>query len=259
MNVLEKSRKVLRLVCVFLLMVSLACGGYLIFCKLVSYEENEKIYTHVRELAFAADTNADTNKKDNGSGKSRRGVIDWDSLKEYPIVAWIKCGAEIDYPVVQGEDNSYYLKHSYDGTYNMNGAIFVNSENQADFSDWNTVIYGHNMRSGKMFGTIKKYADPDYGADQFYIYLPDGTEHIYQIFAVAEVKDGSAAYLYTFSDKEDYCSYQQYVKECAYYDTGLEPDADRKMVTLSTCRSTGSAQGWRVIIVGREIACKQVQ
>lgn len=83
--------------------------------------------------------------------------IDWASLKQQnaDLVGWIRMDTGASYPIVQGTDNSYYLKHSFNNTYSINGAIFMNSHNSSSWEDYNTVVYGHNMNNGSMFGSNK--------------------------------------------------------------------------------------------------------
>lgn len=76
------------------------------------------------------------------------------------IVAWIRIdGLGIDYPVVQGEDNEHYLYYTFRGEANVAGSIFLDYRNKADFSDSKIILYGHNMKNGSMFGSLKKYQD----------------------------------------------------------------------------------------------------
>lgn len=86
--------------------------------------------------------------------------VDFAALRAFNlyIIAWIYIKeTSINYPVVQGVDNSYYLKHMADGSYNDSGAIFVDFRSESDFSDSLTIIYGHNMKNGTMFSGLAKY------------------------------------------------------------------------------------------------------
>ena len=76
------------------------------------------------------------------------------------VIGWIEIpGLSISYPVVQGTDNAYYLHHLFTGEYNSSGSIFADWHNQPDFADPNTIVYGHNMKNGSMFGTLSHYQD----------------------------------------------------------------------------------------------------
>lgn len=274
-----------KVIGVFLLVISfvLACtGGILVYQKIHGYEENEEIYENVASMAVQQKKNADSSERTEdqperkpehtgGNGMKENEykeeydgpTIDWEVLKGKNAVAWIMFGDDneiINYPVMQGDDNAYYLNHAYDGTYNANGSVFMNTHNDADFRDMNTIIYGHNLRSGRMFGTFKHYLAGKDGKElRFYIYTPDGKRRTYEIISIAETKDGGYAYNYAFSKINEYKEYLSQITENSAYDTGYDSDVTKRVVTLSTCRSIGSAQGWRVIIVGKEAKVETVQ
>lgn len=80
-----------------------------------------------------------------------------------PLVAWLTIpGTTIDFPIVQGEDNQFYLNHDYQGQANPYGAPFLDMDNDRSFTDQNSIIYGHNDRSNLVFGSLKNYKDPSY-------------------------------------------------------------------------------------------------
>ena len=91
--------------------------------------------------------------------------VDFDTLQSVnpDIQAWLyMSGSSIHYPVLQAEDNSTYLYRLADGSANAHGSLFIDCRNAGDFSDWNTLIYGHNMKDGSMFGGLKKYRKQAY-------------------------------------------------------------------------------------------------
>ena len=91
--------------------------------------------------------------------------VDFDALREKndDVVAWIYCpDTPINYPVVQAADNEAYLHRLLDGSKNSAGTLFMDFRNSSDFSDWNSVIYGHNMKNGSMFGTLMDYKTQSY-------------------------------------------------------------------------------------------------
>ncbi len=88
------------------------------------------------------------------------------------VVAWVYCeGTNVNYPVVQSEDNDYYLRRLLDGTWNTAGTIFMDYRNASDFSDWNNILYGHNMKNDSMFGILENYKDHEYYVDHSIWYL----------------------------------------------------------------------------------------
>ena len=91
--------------------------------------------------------------------------VDFEALWQInsDIVAWIYCpGTSINYPVVQSDDNDYYLRRLLDGSRNIGGTIFLDYRCPADFSGSNNIVYGHHMRTGTMFGSLKYYREQSY-------------------------------------------------------------------------------------------------
>ena len=166
-------------------------------------------------------------------------MIDFESLSSInsDIVGWLYIeGTKINYPIVQGEDNSYYLKHLFDGKYNSSGCIFLDTRNNADFSDRHSVIYGHNMRDGSMFAGLTKYKKQAY-YDEHPIALlvtPGGNYRI-EFFAgyVASNKD-DAWKISFFTDEEFEVWLNQAVEKSCFTST-VSPAVTDKIITLSTC------------------------
>ncbi len=106
---------------------------------------------------------------------------------EYPsIIGWTKIpGTNIDYPFVQGSDNEYYLDHDFKGDYDVFGAVFMEKDNNLDFSDQNTILYGHNIRTGKFFHELLNYRKEGFVEENPIIEIShlDGFNR-YEIFAV---------------------------------------------------------------------------
>ena len=155
-------------------------------------------------------------------------------------VGWLRFypePAQINYPLVQGEDNSLYLNKTFSANDNTVGAIFVNVYNQSDFNDRNTIIYGHRMKDNSMFHDLARYEDKSFweANPYFYIYTPDGREIVYHIYSAGVVKDTSDTYLTEFASDEEYQEFLNMTRDVAAYDTGIMPDVGDQIVTLSTC------------------------
>ena len=157
---------------------------------------------------------------------------------------------DISYPVVQGKDNAYYLHHLFSGESNINGSIFVDCHNQPDFTDQNTIVYGHNMKNGSMFGTLDKYQDKELFEQhpEFYLYLPDKILK-YRIFSCYAGRTGSEGYRYHFPEAEDFQTFLDTVSSYRDYDTGTELSATDRIVTLSTC--VNSRRNYRYLVHGK--------
>ena len=170
--------------------------------------------------------------------------VDFDELKKQnsDIYAWINIpGTSVDYPVLRCEDdNSYYLNHTVDKKKSIYGSIYTENYNGADFADFNTVVYGHNMKNGTMFGTLKKYRDKTFFEENRYInvYMP-GRIMKYEIFA-AYVWDNRHILLSLDFDNEDICeAYIDMIFSTRKMNANIKSDLpvtkDDRIITLSTC------------------------
>ncbi|MCC8051585.1 MAG: class B sortase [Clostridiales bacterium] len=181
-------------------------------------------------------------------------IVDWEALSEqYPdCIAWIQIPAvDISYPVMQSEDNDYYLHRAPDGSYLFAGSIFMDYQNEASFLDDNTLIYGHNMRNGSMFGKLKQLNDPDVldSCPYFWIYTPDA-EYLYRIFSIHSAAINGETFTIQFADQEYYVEWVSDMADASDLDTGAEVDAGSPVVTLSTCNGNSATRqvvhGYRV-------------
>ena len=134
-------------ICVF------AFSAFQLYKIFNGYHKGESEYDDLVKLAVTEDKGEQENGTDDQDGS--RFSVDFDALRQInpDVVAWIRFDepAVINYPVVQGSDNSEYLSKTFKGYDNTVGTIFVNAYNHADFNDRNTIIYGHYMYNGTMF------------------------------------------------------------------------------------------------------------
>ena len=164
-------------------------------------------------------------------------------MKKYPdVYAWIRIpGTDIDYPIVQKEgDNSYYLNHTVEGKKKTEGAIFTEDYNTRDFTDPNTVIYGHNMKNGSMFRQLHRYEDRKFFREnrEIVIYQTDQILH-YQIFAAYVYDSRHLLLSFDFSDPEVFEGYVESIYEkkgmSNNIDDSMNITAENPIITLSTC------------------------
>ena len=202
-------------------------------------------YEKVRDLAI---TQEDSDEGDDFS-------VDFDSLLNInpDTIGWIRFSpepAEINYPIVQCDDNSTYLTRTFSANENTLGAIFLNTWNHPDFNDRNSIIYGHRMKGGSMFRHLQDYDNREFWESNpyFYIYTPDGRKITYHIYSVGQVEDTSNIYMTEFATDDDYLSYLNLTKQISAYDTGIEVDTGDCIVTLSTCTSAGD--NYRFVVLG---------
>lgn len=151
-------------------------------------------------------------------------------------VCWIEIpGTEIDYPVAHGDDDEYYLTHTFNGTYNKCGSIFLAAGNSG-MSDQHVVVYGHNMLNGSMFGGLKLYREQEYWEEHPYIYITyaDGSVETYRIFSCYLTDPNDAVYGTSFTADE----YKALVSDMigrALYNTSIAVPDGVQTLTLSTC------------------------
>lgn len=168
------------------------------------------------------------------------------------IVGWLSVeGTDISYPVVRGTDNEKYLKTAYDGSKSNSGSIFMNAYNAADFSDQNTLIYGHHMRDKSMFGKLMEFEDPAYLEQHrsFSICTENGTYH-YDIFAAYVTYSASFVYTDHFEFSWDFYDFIEKSLKSSIVDMGVDVGEDAKIVTLSTCTSRGN-RAERFVVQGK--------
>ena len=166
--------------------------------------------------------------------------VDLDGLQaKYPNIAgWLyqEGGTAISYPIMYSEEDSYYLHKTYKGTYAYAGSIFMETLNNRDFNDSHTIIYGHNMRNGSMFGTLKYLRKDGYmdAHGYFEIFLNDEIRR-YQVFAYEVVMSDSWVYQVPFGVTEDFTDFINTIYSKSEVDTGVEVTNEDKIITLSTC------------------------
>jgi len=170
--------------------------------------------------------------------------IDFESLQaEYPdIYAWIRIpDTKVDYPIVQSANNQeYYLNHTIEGDEGLPGSIYTQNLNKKNFSDKNTVIYGHNMKNGTMFGGLHQYMDASYMRAHPIIFIYT-SKHIYQyqVFAAVTYDNRHILQSYDFNDDVQYQEYLDSLYDVrnlkTYIDTDVNVTTKNRIITLSTC------------------------
>lgn len=244
----RKKKKKAGIFSTIILVVALAVfcfSAFQLFKILKGYHDGRSEYDKVRKLAV---------EEKKGDGEDQFSVNFDELMKMNPdTIGWIRFHPEpsqISYPIVKGKDNSEYLKKTFSANENTLGAIFLNVDNNADFMDKNTIIYGHRMKDGSMFRHLQDYEEKSFWESNpyFYIYTPDGREITYHIYSAGQVEDTSDTYLTSFESEEAYQSFLNMTKEASLYDTGVELNAQSAIVTLSTC--TSASDNHRFVVRG---------
>lgn len=181
-----------------------------------------------------------------------RNPIDFTELKQKneDIVGWLRIRAlGISYPVVQGEDNDFYLHRTFEKEDNFAGCIFVNCDNSGNFTDQNTIIYGHNMKDGSMFGKLKKFREEGVfdKSKYFWMFTPD-LIYEYRIFS-ATVVDKTGITYQSFFTQEDFDTLMQHAFETSVIDgSDVDVNMNDRIMTLSTCTGDDAT---RFVVMGK--------
>lgn len=178
------------------------------------------------------------------------GQMDFSKLQAVnsEVVGWIVIpGTALSYPLLHTDSNSYYLRHTWNKADSIVGAIFLEQTSSPELSDFHTIIYGHNTSDGSMFGSLKRYREEGWLEAHPAVYLStaDGS-FCYEIFAVYEVSHTGLTYQIGFADEADRERYLAFCLSQSLIDTGIEPTAEDRILTLSTCTDFGRTSRWVV-------------
>lgn len=262
------NRTIRKILMAVLALVFVGSAARMIY-QTVQYKEGDQTYDEAKDLVQLPDILSLPVPELDGSASSSSGSfssqdapvhvdpyadalrnMDFSALREvnHDVLGWILIpGTNLSYPLVQGDDNSYYLNHTWRRGRNSVGAIFLECTNRADLSDFNTIIYGHRMNNRSMFGTLKYYKDQSYWAKHPSLYITDDNgSHKYQIFAAYEVSVEGDTYQTSFSSDAAKQRFLDFCLEQSVIDTGITPTTYDKVITLSTCTGNGHATRWVV-------------
>ncbi|SFQ36282.1 sortase B [Lachnospiraceae bacterium XBB1006] len=177
---------------------------------------------------------------------------DYDALKNLnkEICGWIVIPAvNISYPILQHNDNQYYLTHLYNHTENHVGSIFMDYRVSKDFSDFNSILYGHNMRDKSMFAKLHQFQKKKTWKKNPYVYIYGGNGiKIYKIFSAFTGDADGLSYAIGLQQKKSKQEFIDYACKHAFYRTKIVPSTSDHIITLSTC--SDSEHKYRMIVQG---------
>ncbi len=260
---MKKNRmKMLQYVAGILVLTALVVfSGYKLITSVISDRRAEEEHQRLLNMVVAGQpqTSAEGSAETDESGEDVELLpaqypplsINMEALREMngDFRGWFYFPAvEVSYPVVQGEDNEYYLKHSFEKEKSNSGSIFMDCGASPDWSDRNTFVFGHNMRDGSMFGTFRELVDDSSLLDanpRFYIYTED-TVYTYEVFSYYMARKDSNRYM-VFSSDENYDQYTGWAVENSNYVFDVDLSGRPNIVSLSTCY--GSAGTSRRLLI----------
>jgi len=181
------------------------------------------------------------------------GDVDLEELRRVnpDVVGWIFIpDTELSYPLMQGNDNQYYLNHTWKKVRNAAGAIYLDYRNNSDMSDFNSIIYGHRMSSSGMFHSLRYYREQSYFEAHPYIYIvTDEGVLRYDIFTAYEADAVNGhTYRLGLKEAEGQQAYINYCSRRSVVETGVTPEPGEHIITLSTCIGSGAGYESRWVV-----------
>lgn len=181
--------------------------------------------------------------------------------KNKRLIGWLEIdGTNIDYPVMQTTNNEYYLDHNYNQEYDKNGSLFLDADCDVVRRNTNLIIYGHHMKSGKMFGDLNKYSSESFCKDhsiiRFDTIYEEGTYEVMYVFRSRIYNEDEIVFKYyqffDASSEREFNSNMNEMAAIALYDTGVTASYGDELLTLSTCDY--SETDGRFVVVAKRIS-----
>ena len=207
------------------------------------YNNNKENKQIINEIAESVTINEDTNEE-------KKYKINFEELKQKnsDTVAWLKVeNTNIEFPIVQANNNSYYLTHNFDKEYNVAGWIFADYKNKLDGTDRNIVVYGHNMRNNSMFGSLKDVITEEWYNNEENKYITFVTENdyqTYQVFSVYQIKTEDY-YIQTEFKSNEFTEFIDTITKRSKKYFGINVSKEDTILTLSTCSNNNK---YRVVL-----------
>lgn len=262
---LRKQEKRRKLIVVFSSLVAALCFGYFgvyyFFAARTSMD-----YEQLSDLK-GSDALSETQEK-NDFSLHKSSVKLPDILDEYKtlysknkrLIGWLKIDdTNIDYPVMQTENNEYYLDHNFNQEYDKNGSLFLDCDCNVYPRSTNMIIYGHHMKSGSMFGNLQQYAKESYGEKhsiiEFDTIYEKATYQVMYVFRSQVYNEDDVVFKYyqfiEANSEEEFNFYMKEMASMSLYDTGVTANFGDSLLTLSTCDS--SQTDGRFVVVAKRI------
>lgn len=248
-------RKTQKLIITLLLILAGVC--LVVYARIqIQKKSNNQIYEKVQEQVKGELSDSDQELEDD----DKEQTIDFDELRKInaEIYAWIDIeDTNVHYPIVQSAtDDTYYLEHTIEGEKGYPGSIYTEKANAKDFSDFNTVIYGHEMKDGTMFKHLHKFKEAEFFKNHETITIRTETEvKNYRIYAAVIYDNRHILYSYDNDNIEERLAYIKSLSAIAgkgsQFREGMTIDENSRLITLSTC-ITGQPEK-RLIVVAAEI------
>ena len=251
----KSEKKKISLKTIVLNLLEIACVFTMLYsgAKIIIWaRENNASKKQMEEISKAVKVISDEIDVETGEKEFE---VDFNYLKETnnQTVGYLKLnGLDIEYPVVQTDDNDFYLTHSFDKTYNSAGWIFADFRNKVDGSDKNLVIYGHNRRDGSMFCPLRNVLTDEWFSveeNKKFLFVTETEKSYYQIFSVYKIP-AEDYYITTEFYNNEFDQFLNVIKGRSEFDFGVDVNSDDSLLTLSTCDNNSE---YRIAVHAKKI------
>ena len=237
--------KTLKFILIGILLIVFLISGIMVARILNNYDAGRNIYENAEELSGLSEGIKVYSQEELllNIAEEELKNIDLNALQEVneDVMGWILIpGTSVSYPLMDGDDNLFYLEHTWDKNSNSVGSIFLEENCSSDLDDFNTIIYGHNMKDKSMFGSLKLYKDEEFWKSAPYVYIvtEDGVLR-YDVFATFEASvEGHVFWLDIKEDATKHKFIDASMDNSEIY-TGVTPSVSDRILTLSTCTGSG--------------------
>lgn len=258
----KSENNLIRVFFLFFLVVCFAAfiiSAYKILTITLENRKADTSYSEIRDMAnaqhaAAAPEEIAASSGNEASGQRKKSVEVLPLQQDHPQMrAWLFAeGTSIDYPVMQAQDNDYYMTHLYDGSVNQNGSIFVDYRNSGVLTDDNTVIYGHNMQSGAMFNVLNEYKSQEFFETHPTMIITTAEGDYLLELICGTIEDGNYEFVkFRFGDFREMSDYVEKLRSRSTFVSNVELEEGDKLVSLCTC--TYENQNARYMLVGRAV------
>lgn len=223
-------------------------AGYKLWSRYAENQAGEEAYADLEQYIVIPTPLVETNTPEPEPSATeepdRWAYVQWPEVnfdelasENEDIVGWLYCeGTIINYPVVQGEDNDYYLRHLFDGSYNKAGCLFMDSRNSSDLSDWNSIIYGHHLQSGKMLASLDGYKRQEYYDEHpLLLFMTPEENYVIEVFAGHVAKVSDTSWDIGFASDDELMQWSDAAIEKSTFESEVIPAPGDRIITLSTC------------------------
>ena len=240
-------KKVIKIILLVICLCVFIFSAYNIYKYLSEENANKKLNNELMEKAIIETPN-DNNDNTQENEDILPISVDFSVLKQEneDIVGWLYLeDSPINYPVVQSNDNDYYLRRLVNGEYNIAGSLFMDYRNDSNLENNNTIIYGHNMKNNTMFGSLQEYKNQDYYDNHrvMYYFTPE-KNYIIELFTGYTISVDSDIYDLSVIDSS---KLEELISK-SDFESNTKVTEEDKIITLSTCAY--EYDGARYIVMG---------